>query len=630
MLGLVSLFTTSCNSKGTILLESPNGTLNLEVQHSGGRLLLDYLIGSDTIITQSPLGLVVNEVDLSENISLISHEFSSFDESWESINGKNPVVRNQYNELVLDCSGSAENAIRFEIIIRSYNDGFAFRYHFPEQEGRDSLAIHAESSRINFRDNFVFWTYNGENHNIGPVRRSESADEFYRIPMVMRTDSEYFLGIHEAEIVRYAPFQLKLERNSFSMGFEIEETEDALPIKTSWRTFIQGSKAVDLLNSNLLVNLNEPCALEDPSWIKPGKAVWDWRVWGYKAEDGFEYGLNTESHLRFVDFAAENNVQYLLIDADWYGPEFSEEADPSSANDRIDIEHLMSYASQRGVGIILYLNDIGAKAFGLERVLKQFSEWGASGVKYGFMVGSMEERVRHTRRVVELCAKYHLTVNFHDGPIPPSGDRRTWPNLITKEFCHSQADAKRSYFPETVVTSTFVNMITGPLDMCNGWFGFDEAISRVRVFEEIPGTVAAEVAKLIVVYSGMNLLSDSPEEYLKKDDIFNAIRKMPGAFDGFEALDGEIGEYIVVARRAGENWFVGSLTNRKPRTIKIDLSFLPEGQKFLATFYEDAPTTHFLNERETYMLRSEIVEAGQELEIRMAPGGGNAIYLERQ
>ncbi|MCD6347134.1 MAG: glycoside hydrolase family 97 catalytic domain-containing protein, partial [Bacteroidales bacterium] len=307
--------------------------------------------------------------------------------------------------------------------------------------------------------------------------------------------------------------------------------------------------------------------------------------------------------------------------------EFSATSDPTSAREGVDIVEYMRYAREKKVGVILYLNDVGAKKFGLERVLKQFADWGAAGVKYGFMRGTAEQKVIHTRKVIELCAKYHLMVDFHDNPVPPSGDRRTWPNLMTKEFGHSQADAMKSYFPKTAVISPFVNMIAGPLDKCDGWFDLNTAQSRVKVFQEIPGTVAAEVAKLIVNYSGWNILPDSPEEYLKKDDLFDCIRKMPAQFDCFKVLDGQIGEYITVARGAGDNWFIGSLTNREARNINIDFSFLPDGESYQATFYEDAEATHFLKNKEAYQIRKQIVNSNTRLTIRMAPGGGHAIYL---
>jgi len=378
-----------------------------------------------------------------------------------------------------------------------------------------------------------------------------------------------------------------------------------------------------------LAYLNEPCKIDDTSWIKPGRAFWDWRVWGYKAADGFTYGLNTDSHLRFIDFAAENNIQYLLIDADWYGAEFDENSDPTTARKDVDIEKCMGYAKEKGVGVILYLNDVGAKKFGLERVLKKFSDWGAAGVKYGFMKGNMEEKVRYTRKVVELCAKNKLMVNFHDGPVPPSGDDRTWPNLITKEFCHSQADAHRSYFPETIVTTAFVNMMAGPIDNCDGWFDFNNSINREKVFQEIPGTVAAEVAKLIVVYTGMNIMPDAPEEYLKKKDLFDCIRKMPSQFDSFEVIDGEIGKYIAVARQAGDDWFIGLLTNREARMFEFYLGFLPENNVYEITVYEDAASSHYLTDRESYRIRKTKGTRESNIHISLAPGGGTALHLRK-
>ena len=465
---------------------------------------------------------------------------------------------------------------------------------------------------------------------MGPVKLSEFTDKVARNPVVLKTDNEKYFAIHEAAIIEHAPFILtnKKGENSFSLNQLIETNGKAA--KTSWRTFILGSQPGDLIESNLLVNLNEPCKIEDTSWIKPGRAMWDWRVWGYVTDDGFEYGLNTISHKRFIDFAAENNIQYLLIDADWYGSEFSDKSDPTTTREGIDILECMAYAKEKNIGVILYLNDIGAKKFGLERVLKQFSEWGAAGVKYGFMRGTVKEKVLNTRQIVELCAKYKLIVNFHDNPIAPSGDRRTWPNLITKEFGHSQADALRSYFPETMVTAPFVNMLAGPLDLCNGWFGLNDAYGngRHKVFEVIPGTVASEVAKLIVVYGGCFVMPDAPEEYLKKKYLFEAIRKMPAHFDSYKVINGEIGEFITVARSSGDEWFLGSLTNRDARELQIKFDFLDADKKYVATFYEDTRETHYLNNKEAYQIKKDIlVDKNSVVNIKMAPGGGHAMWI---
>lgn len=617
-----------CSEKNTTVI-SPNGTIELVLEKSDNSLALVHIFKGDTILRKSKLGMVVDDLELFSDFEIEKIENSSFSEEWNPLNGKSKVVANVYNELTIFGLKTGNHPIHFELKLRCYDEGFAYRYIIPEQEGREAVTINSESSAFNFTSDFTFWGYNGEHHNIGPALWSESEDTSYRIPIVTKCNSNVYVGIHEAEIIRYAPFEIQKNKNSNSVGISVATTTDKLPIKTAWRTFIVGEKPGDLVNSNLLVNLNEPCKIEDTSWIKPGRAVWDWRVWGYTADDGFEYGLNTKSHFRFIDFAAENNIQYLLIDADWYGPEFEKDSDPTKAREGINIEDCMAYAKKKGVGVILYLNDVGAKKFGLETILKQFSDWGASGVKYGFMKGNMEQKVRHTRNVVELCAKYKLMVNFHDGPVPPSGDDRTWPNLITKEFCHSQSDALRSYFPETIVTTTFVNMMAGPIDNCDGWFDFNNSLERVRVFQEIPGTAAAEVAKLIVVYTGMNIMPDAPEEYLKKNDLFECIRKMPSKFDSFKIIDGEIGEHIVVARQAGNDWFVGALTNRDSREIEVDLSFLAENTNYEITVYEDAETTHFLNERESYNIRKTAGNKNTKLKLKLAEGGGTALYIKK-
>jgi|APSaa5957512622_1039677.scaffolds.fasta_scaffold16920_2 hypothetical protein len=629
LIALFLLFFYSCSFNHTRIIESPDGNIQLGVSDKNNLLEFFLIYKDDTIIGKSPIGLELNGINFSEEIRMTNMSVTKFDETWNTINGKNPKVRNQYSEFVFSVENKKLSTLTYQISIRCYNDGVAYRYEI-DNTSHDPVSISKELTKLKFRTDYTWWSYNGENHNIGPLKASETAGKIIRTPMVLKLNDSQYMAIHEAEIINHAGYNLIRAENNKDICFALPELESAKVFLSSWRSLIIGDKPGDLLESNLIVNLNKPCKIEDTSWIKPGKAMWDWRVWGYQAADGFEYGLNTESHKRFIDFASENNIQYLLIDADWYGSEFSESSDPTSARKEVDIIECMRFARDRNVGVILYLNDVGAKKFGLERVLKQFSEWGAVGVKYGFMRGTAHEKVKHTREVVELCAKYKLMVNFHDNPVAPSGDRRTWPNLMTKEFGHSQADAKRSYYPETAVTSPFVNMIAGPLDMCEGWFDFNTSLSRVKVFEEIPGTVAAEVAKLIVNYSGWKILPDSPEEYLKKDDLFDCIRKMPAQFDSFKVLDGQIGELISVARRSEEDWFVGSLSNRESRTLTIDFGFLPAQTEFKATFYSDKKNTHFLDNREAYQIHEQDINSDSKIEIFLAPGGGQAIYIEKK
>ena len=620
----ITFLIQSCSNDSKIILKSPNSSTISEIGLDNESLSFNLIFDGDSLLEYVKLELKSGKQSLLKNARIINIEKAEIDESWNTVIDKNKTVRNYYNQFIIKLGNETNNSFGLEI--RVYDQGFAYRFVFPEE-----IKQITENTSILLMDDFTFWTYNGEHHNIGPEKLSTYKDEKIKNPVVFQTSAKNYFAIHEAAIFDHAPFELfKVDNGVIQLRQECMASTGVL--NTSWRTFILGNRPGDLIESDLLVNLNPPCKIEDTSWIKAGKSMWDWRVWGYKAADGFEYGLNTVSHKRFIDFAAENNIQYLLIDADWYGPEFSDESDPTSAREGVNIEECMAYAKKKGVGVILYLNDVGAKKFGLERVLKQFSDWGAAGVKYGFMTGSPKEKVLNTRKIVELCAKYKLIVNFHDNPIAPSGDRRTWPNLTTKEFCHAQADAKRSYWPETIVTSPFVNMIAGPLDMTNGWFALNTAYKsgdRPKVFAEIPGTVAAEVAKLIVIYSGCSVLPDAPEEYLKKDDLFDCIRQMPAQFDSFKVLDGEIGEFITVARQAGKNWFVGSLTNRESRELTIKLDFLEEGKKYRATYYEDTADTHFETNKESYQLRKNIdINKNSVVNVKLAPGGGHSIFIK--
>ncbi len=630
IISCLALLTWTCSTKvAENTVQSPNGQIVASFNLQNGKPFVSLKKEGREILKPSPVGLRLEHLPdgpfkVTEMVS------GSGNSTWQPTWDKFSSIADVYNEATFWLQAEAQSSYKCGVIIRLYDDAMAIRYVLPEQEGFQDFTITEDQTAFVFPEDHTFWSANGERHNIGPIPLSNYPEETRYTPTVIRRSDEVYLALLEAAIYDFAHFNLIRGDQPYSLKCEMDISRGKTPAQTSWRVLLLGDKPGDLVESNTLVNLNPPCTIEDPSWIKPGKAVWDWRVWGYEAGDGFTYGLNTISHKRFIDFAAENNIRYLLMDADWYGPEFSPDADPTSATEGINIEENMAYAKSKGVGIILYLNDVGAKKFGLEKILKQFSEWGAAGVKYGFMTSQGQEKVTYTRKVVELCAKYKLTVNFHDGPLPPSGDRRTWPNLVTREYGHSQADAKRSYFPETVVNQVFINMITGPLDMCNGWFGFEGAESRHRVFEKIPGTVAAEVAKLGALFSGIHVLPDAPEEYTEKSDLFDFIKTLPDTFDEIRILDGALDEFVTVGRRKGDNWYIGSLTNREAREVTINLSFLKEGANYKATLFEDAPDSHYLHNQEAYTVTEITVTKDDIINAKIAPGGGHAIRLIKQ
>ncbi|RIJ50816.1 alpha-glucosidase [Maribellus luteus] len=607
-------------------LLSPDGNVETLISLDHGKPVYTVVVGDRTPIQNAALGLKLDPA-YQGGFNVVDTQNRKVDETYEMTWWKNRLIRNQYNEMRLFLEEAEGNRKQLTIEFRAYNDGIAFRYAFPEQENLKEFVIEEDFSEFAFTDDYTWWSANGERDNLGPLSINAAKDPGFA-PMVLECANDLYFGIHEAAISDFANFKIKRAGKANAFQCDLQGPSNAKTgMHTSWRVIMIGKQPGDLVESNLLQNLNPPCEIEDTSWIKPGLSMWDWRVWGFTAPDGFVYGLNTISHKRFIDFAAENNVDYLLMDADWYGPEFSEKSDPTQSAGEIDIVENFRYAKTKGVGIILYLNDVGANKFGLERVLKQSHDWGASGVKYGFMTGTGQAKVLQTRRVVELCAKYKLTVNFHDTPIPPNGDDRTWPNVLTREYCHSQADAKYSYYPETAVSAAFINMLAGPLDMCSGWYGFEGNEVRPKVFRFIPGTVTAENAKLVVFHSGISVLADSPENYKEKADLFDFVTNLPKRYDEYKVIDGHIESHITVARRAGENWYLGSLTTREPRTLNLKLDFLKPGVQYQAFLYEDAPETHFITNREDYQIRLLQVDAESTLTIKVAPGGGAAVRL---
>ena len=627
VLFFLGIFLTTGCKPPVASLTSPANKIEVRFRLEKGNPMCDILYDGRYLTIDSPLGLDLGKGSLLGGYTFQGMEHSSRDTIWHPVIGKNSTVRDHYNEYRIHLSARGGQLRRLDIIFRLYDEGVALRYLVPQQEGPDTFTIMADRTSWHFLQAPTWWAANGERANLGPLPLDSMQGEVH-LPFLARLSDTLWVAIHEAALYHHAPFLLgRGEGNTLTARMSPSKGHTGIP--TSWRVMFIAPHPGRFLESDLLKNLNPPCRIADPSWIRPGKSMWDWRVWGYTAPDGFGYGLNTVSHKRFVDFAAKHKIRYMLLDADWYGPEFDKHSDPTRARKGIDIEDFMAYAHNKGVDVILYLNDVGARKYGLDTILSRFRQWGAAGVKYGFMRGQGQEKVLHTRHVVERCAHYHLLVDFHDNPIPPTGDIRTWPNLIVREYCHSQADAKHSYWPETAVTAAFINMLAGPLDMDNGWFDLNHAQERVRVFEPIPATVAAEAAKMVVFWAGLMVLPDAPEEYERKADLFRFIEELPDRYDEIRVLQGSPESHIVIARRKGNNWYAGALTNRQGRTIILPLSFLGQG-RYSATLYEDAPDSHFLNNKESYRIRSREVTATDTLNITLAPGGGCGIRFLRE
>ena len=610
-------------------LLSPDGKLLLTVQLAkDGHLSYSFKAGNRQFINNSPLGYGIenNKTVPSAGWSLKKSVQHTVNSVWKPVWGKRTVVPDQYNEFTLDLKGSDPailNSLRFEA--RAYDDGVAFRYSVPSVE-KNSSAPTSELTKYNFAGDFTAWFYNGEFANLGPEKLSETSGK--RMPvMTIKAGKEAYLAIHEADLTTGDP--LVLESKKGDTSFSVISVPDKLEAgyQSAWRVILFGKTPGALVDSHLIELLN-PEPKSDFSWVKPGVAVWDWRIDGAQV-GGFNYGMNYPSWIRMVDFAAENNIRYLVLDANWYGPEHEANSDPVKGDKASDVRKLLQYGKEKGIGIWLYLNDVGGRKFPIDQTLKQYGDWGAAGIKYGFMKGSPAEKNLWTRKITELCAQNHLLCDFHDGPVHPYGQMRTFPNALTREYCHSQLDAHRVFVPSTFVTTVFVNMVAGPIDMDNGMFDLRQGkTTRVDENQPVPSTLVSEAARTLIVFSGATILPDVPEFYRKYPELlrFIAAQKMP--WRESKTLSGEIGQFIVMARQAADGvWLVGAATNESSREMDIPLSFLKTG-KYEVTIIQDGDHAHYLTNREVLKVEKKALNQGDKIHVTLAEGGGACLIIQ--
>lgn len=603
---------------------SPDGELRIEAAVADGKPTYSATWRGEALIEESDLGAEYVEVE-SAGWQLRGDSTSTVDETWHPVVGKRAEVRNHCNELVLELAKPNQPAVRLDVVLRAYNDGFAIRCRVPIQS---KAVLHSldEVTKFRFVGDPQLWSYRRERAPLGPTQLSKAKGKLAS-PLLVDLGSGHFAAVHEAELRNSAWLELEISSGALSVANKTRSATSG--DQTPWRVVMVGDSLGELVDSDLLANLNPKADPKTFAWVKPGVALWDWRSWGYHAPDGFEFGLNLESWKRFIDFAAEHEIPYVLLDANWYGPEMEKASNPFTGGLAADVQKAIAYSKQRNVGLLLYLNDVAGRNYDIEKILETWSSWGAAGIKYGFMEArTPQEKVEWTRRIVELCAKNHLLVNFHDGPIPPTGDEATLPNWATREFCHAQSDAKRAFTPTTFLMQMAVNQLAGPIDMNNGMFDLYRSVAeRPRVFVEVPATITAEAARTLIVYSGLTVIPDATAVYRRHPDLFQFISAQKMPWTQSRTLDFRLGESIVVMRQSADGYLVAAATNEEPRTLQIELDFLPEGQQFTAIVCEDAPEAHYTTNREAYVTRTIDVNTTTAVEAKLAPGGGYCLLI---
>ncbi|HZK03436.1 MAG TPA: glycoside hydrolase family 97 catalytic domain-containing protein [Bacteroidaceae bacterium] len=593
---------------------SPNGNFTYTIQFNGS-----------IVIENSPIGFVSDkEVIPSAEWKITDIKRNRVKKIWTPIWGKRNIVTDNYSEIEITIASTKASMI---LEARVYNDGVAFRYKLPDAHSMGSLS---EITTFRFAGDYTAWYYNGERHNIGPEKLSETASE--RLPvMTIKASDDIYLALHEAYLTQGSPLKLISEKDNTEFKILTTPFTTDNSYVSAWRVIMCGDTPGVLIDSHIIELLNpEPMPNIDFSWVKPGIALWDWRINGAIWEN-YRYKMDYPSWVRMIDFAAESGFSYLVLDANWYGPEFSKDSDPIKGDKVKDVKQIIQYGKTKNIGVWLYLNDVAGSEYPIEETLAQYGEWGAAGVKYGFMNGSEEEKNQKTIKITELCARNRLLVNFHDYPIHPWGQARTWPNAVTREYCKAQLDGHDVFYPRTFVTSVFVNMLAGPLDMNNGMFDLRQGrTTRVDNNQEVPSTLAAEAARTLITYSGVTIIPDIPEYYKKYPSLLRFLSAQQMPWLESSTLDGVIGEYIVMMRQASTGeYLIGAATNEQARTLTVSLDFLPRG-RYSIEIVEDGEDADYKNNRET--IRERIIDKTTRknlITLHLAPGGGACVRITK-
>lgn len=610
-------------------LKSPDKKLVMHIrQQENGELAYTFTAHRTLLIEESPLGfkLASEEVIPVSGWRIENVSNRQVRKEWKPLWGKRAMVPDHFNELTIKLVRPSGTPLRMELVARTYNDGIAFRYRIPSENAGD-VKLLSEQTGYHFAGDYTAWFYNGENHNIGPEKLTET--DGVRLPvMTVKAGDKHYMAIHEADLETGAPLVLQSKGGERLFSVASGPISLSSDYTSAWRVILYGTTPGTLTDSHLIELLNpDPDPAHDFSWVKPGLAVWDWRINGAEWE-GFTYAMSYPSWIRMVDFAAEQGFKYLVLDANWYGPEFESDSDPLEGDKAKDVQRLIAYGKEKGVSIWLYLNDVGGRKYPIEETLKQYGDWGAAGVKYGFMKGSQEDKNPWTRKITELCAKNHLLVDFHDNPVHPYGQMRTWPNAVAREYCHAQLDAHRVFEPKTFVTTVFVNMVAGPIDMNNGMFDLRQGpTTRVDESRPVPSTLVSEAARTLITFSGVTILPDIPEYYKKYPPLLRFISEQKMPWIESKTVAGEIGEYIVMMRQTKETILVAAATNESSRTIDLPLSFLGKG-KYEVEIIQDGKDAHYLTNRETCRVDKKEVTKRDALRLSLAPGGGACLTFK--
>jgi len=636
----------------TVLVKSPNNEISIEFHLINGIPHYRVFTGADEIVSASKLGFRFKEQQpLLNNFNLVSSSQKTTKENWQKLWGQSKNVSNHYRELVINLKEKTVLQRELILVFRAYNDGVAFRYILPEQANLDQFSITSEETEFSLTNNHTAWWIPADYDSYEALYRKTLLSEITAVntPVTLKSNNGQYLSIHEAALTNYAGMTLvKHPQEPLTLVSDLVPWPDGIkvkgktPFQTPWRTIQVAKSVAELIESDLIVNLNEPSVIEDTSWIKPMKYIGIW--WGmhmreYTWEAGPKHGATTENTKAYIDFAKQHGIGGVLVEGWNKGWETWHTGvsvqDFTQAYDDFDLAQVAEYGHKNNVALIGHHEtggNIPLYEQQLEQAMSLYQKAGIKAIKTGYAGKMLPEgtyhhgqfMVNHYRRVLELAAKHKIMLNVHE-PIKPTGIRRTYPNMMTREGGRGMEwnGWSEGNSPEHTVTLPFTRLLAGPMDYTPGIFNlkFDPQ-EQYRVHT----TLAKQLAMYVVLYSPMQMAADMIENY-QGQPAFEFIERVPTSWDETKVLSGEIGDYISIVRRKGDDWYLGSMTDELPRTLKVTLDFLDENTSYLAHIFSDAKSTDFYQNPTAIDISTYHVKKGDELVIAMASSGGQALYL---
>lgn len=642
---------TACSRDASV--SSPDGSLTLQVSGRGGRIGYAVSRNGKTLLDFSPLGFELKDAPaLRDGLKISGTSHSTFDQTWEQVWGEQRFVRNHYNELTVSVSEREAPHRRFDVVFRLFDDGLGFRYEFPEQPALGEFVITDELTEFRFpRDHKAWWMPTREPYYESLARHTPiSQMDTVNTPLTMECADGTFMALHEADLTDYAKMSLRPTDSTtlrcyltpWSNGVKVYART---PFRTPWRTLIVGDTPGALVTSRLMLNLNEPCKIQNTSWIRPAKYIgiwWSMHLFQQTWAQGPHHGATTANTKRYIDFAAENGIPGVLVEGwnvGWDGA-WTKNTDKIRFTEPypdFDIKAITDYAAQKGVELIGH-HETGADTKNYEAQMEEafayYKRHGVNVVKTGYVNVLMDGKelhdsqygVRHYRRVIETAARYGIMIDNHE-PVMPTGIERTWPNLMTQEGIRGQEyDAwspDGGNPPEHTTVVPFLRGLAGPMDYTFGTFNFENPVSP---FARVQSTVVRELAHYVVIYSPLQMASDLPENY-RGHKAFDFIRDVPTDWAETVVPEAVIGDYCVFARRDrnSEDWYLGAVTDEAPRTVDVALSFLTPGVSYTAQIYADGEEADWQTNPYSMRYEERNLTAQDTLHVRMASGGGCAV-----